>query len=70
MITLEAEVAGIAEELVRHGLSPRTRVHVSVEVIDDNAMPMAAMVQAGGAFDWLADEPDLYDESDVIDRHH
>ena len=27
---------------------------------------LAAMAEAGGAFDWLADEPDLYSAADVI----
>ena len=31
-----------------------------------DALPMAAMAQAGGAFDWLADEPDLYTDADPV----
>ena len=31
-----------------------------------DALPMAAIVQAGGAFDWLADEPNLYTDADLV----
>ena len=31
-----------------------------------DALPMAAIAQAGGAFDWLADEPDLYTDADLM----
>ena len=31
-----------------------------------DALPMAAIAQAGGAFDWLADEPDLYTDADLV----
>ena len=30
-----------------------------------DALPIAAIAQAGGALDWLADEPDLYTDADL-----
>ena len=33
---------------------------------DADALPMAAIAQAGGAFDWLAEEPDLYTDADPV----
>jgi hypothetical protein len=27
---------------------------------------MAAIAEAGGVFDWLADEPDLYSDADLV----
>ncbi len=27
---------------------------------------MTAIAEAGGAFDWLADEPDLYSDADLV----
>ncbi len=32
---------------------------------DADLPPMAAVADAGGAFDWLADEPDLYTGADL-----
>ncbi len=29
---------------------------------------MAAIAQAGGGFDWLADEADLYTDADLVER--
>ena len=43
-------------------------MHVVVEVVEGaDALPMAAIAQAGGAFDWLADEPDLYSDADLAE---
>jgi len=41
------------------------RVHVVVDLCDPTDLPMAALVQAGKAFDWLDDEPDLYSDTDL-----
>ena len=39
-----------------------------VEVVDEqpDALPTTAVAQASGAFDWLADEPDLYTDADLV----
>jgi hypothetical protein len=29
---------------------------------------MTAINAAGGAFDWLAEEPDLYSDADLVER--
>ena len=67
-ITLDAEAGQVSAELARHGIAADTRVHVLVEVVDEqpDALPMAVIAQAGGAFDWLADEPDLYTDADLV----
>lgn len=67
-ITLDAKAGQLSAELARHGIAADARVHVLVEVIDNEAddLPMAAIAQAGGAFDWLADEPDLYTDADLV----
>jgi hypothetical protein len=67
-ISLDTEAGQVSAELVRHGIAAGTRVHVVVEVASEQELPMAAIVQAGGAFDWLADEPDLYTDSDLLPR--
>jgi hypothetical protein len=43
-------------------------VHVVVEFLDDGTLPMAAIAGAGRAQDWLADEPDLYSDADLIEH--
>lgn len=67
-ITLDAEAGQLSAELARRGVAADARVHVLVEVVDSeaDALPMAAIAQAGGAFDWLADEPDLYTDADLV----
>lgn len=64
-IELNTEAGQVSAELIRRGLSTATRVHVLVEVAHDNELPSAALAEAGGAFDWLADEPDLYTDDDL-----
>ncbi len=66
-IVLDAEVGEIPAELARRGIAAHTRVHVTVELVDENP-PMALIAQAGKAFDWLAEEPDLYADSDLVGR--
>ncbi|MBV9118408.1 MAG: hypothetical protein JOY63_13720 [Acetobacteraceae bacterium] len=65
-ITLRAEAGQVSAELVRRGVPAATRVHVVVEVIEETEdRSMAELAQAGGAFDWLAEEPDLYTDADL-----
>ena len=66
-IVLDAEVGKIPAELARRGIAAHTRVHVIVEVADETP-PMARLAQAGKAFDWLAEEPDLYADADLVER--
>ena len=67
-LSLDAEAGQVSAELVRRGIAANARVHVLVEVVDEQpgALPMAAIAQAGGALDWLADEPDLYTDADLV----
>jgi hypothetical protein len=37
-------------------------------LLEDDNLPMAALAEAGRAHDWLADEPDLYSDADLVDR--
>ncbi|MBI3946680.1 MAG: hypothetical protein HY321_12225 [Armatimonadetes bacterium] len=54
-------VAQIARLLMEEGL----RCRVSGKATGDDVLgtEIAAVATAGGAFDWLADEPDLYDDT-------
>lgn len=66
-IILDAEAGQVSAELARRGVAANARVHVLVEVMDAEP-PMAAMAQAGKGFDWLADEPELYSDADLVER--
>jgi len=65
-ITLDAEAERVSEELMRRGIAAGSRVHVVAEVIEASELPMAALAEAGAALAFLADEPDLYNDSDLI----
>lgn len=67
-IALDAEAGQVSTELARRRIAPGTRAHVVVIVEDEEHLPVAAMAQAGGAFDWLSEEPDLYTDADVAPR--
>ena len=64
----DIEAGKLAEELRRRGIPPDQRLHVVVESIDADDLPITAINAAGGAFDWLAEEPDLYSDADLVER--
>jgi hypothetical protein len=64
-IALDTQAGEVSAELVRRGLTPETPVHVVVQVHEPD-LPMARIAQAGGAFDWLHDEPELYSDADIL----
>lgn len=59
----------LTDELARRGIPPQRRVRAVVESLDNDELPMAALNAAGGAFDWLANEPDVYSDDDLIERY-
>ncbi|HLY05085.1 MAG TPA: hypothetical protein VKR31_05005 [Rhizomicrobium sp.] len=61
------EAGRVSEELARCGLPPGQRLRVIVQSRDDEEPSMAALNAAGGAFAWLTDEPDLYDDRDLLE---
>jgi hypothetical protein len=66
-IALDAAAGDVSAELLRHGIAADAKVHVVAEVIETppDPLPMAALLQEGQAFDWLAEEPDLYTDADA-----
>jgi hypothetical protein len=61
----DAEAGRVSAELVRRGIAADARVHALVEVRDASELSTAAIAEASGAFDWLADEPELYSDADL-----
>jgi hypothetical protein len=64
----DIEVGKLPEEIQRRGIAPRQRVRVVLETLE-NDLPMAQIAEEGRAFDFLADEPDLYSEADIRARN-
>jgi hypothetical protein len=65
----DIEAGKLSDELRLRGISPDQRVRVVIEAVDDDELPTTALNAAGGAFDWLADEPDLYSDADLVERY-
>jgi hypothetical protein len=64
----DIEAGKVTDELRRRGIPPRQRLRVVVESIEAEEPSLTAMNAAGGAFDWLAEEPDLYSDADLVER--
>jgi hypothetical protein len=54
-------VSQIARQLLEDGF--QQRLGHGVEVNDTVGQDIAVLAAAGGAFDWLAEEPDVYDDT-------
>ncbi len=67
-IVLDTDAGELSAELARRGIAAGARVHVVVDVLEAAGLPMAAIAQAGHGHDWLADEPDLYADADLVER--
>lgn len=59
------EAGKLPGETARRGIPARQRVRVVVETLSDD-LPLAGMAEQGGGFRFLADEPDLYSEADIL----
>lgn len=64
----DIEAGKVTDELQRRGIPLSQRLRVVVESIEAEEPSLAAMNEAGGACRWLADEPDLYSDADLIER--
>lgn len=60
-----------ASEFTRLGLAPRQVLRVELETIDEDEseIGITEMNAEGGAFAYLAEEPDLYSDDDLIERN-
>ena len=64
----DIEAGKVTDELKRRGISPKQRLRVVVESVETESPSITAMNAAGGGFDWLAEEPDLYSDADLVER--
>jgi hypothetical protein len=67
-ILTDIEAGKLTDELRRRGIPPGQRLRVVVESIETDEPSITAMNAAGRGFDWLADEPDLYSDADLVER--
>ena len=64
----DVEAGKVTDELRRRGVPAGQRLRVVVESIETEEPSLTAMNAAGGAFDWLAEEPELYSDADLVER--
>jgi hypothetical protein len=65
----DIEAGKLSDELKRRGVAPTQRVRAVVDTVEQDAIPITAINRAGGSFEWLADEPDLYSDADLVERY-
>jgi hypothetical protein len=65
----DIEAGRLTDELARRGIPARQRLRVTVESLESDELPMTAINAGGGAFDWLAGEPDIYSDGDLIEHY-
>jgi hypothetical protein len=66
----DIEAVEVSDELRRRGIPPRQRLRVVVESIEAEEPSITVINASGGAFDWLAEESDLYSDADLVERLH
>jgi len=64
----DIEAGKITDELRRRGIPPSQRLRVIIESVEMEEVSVTAINATGGAFDWLAEEPELYSDADLIER--
>jgi hypothetical protein len=64
----DIEAGKLLHEIERRGIPPRQRLRVVVETLNGN-IPLAHLAEQGRAFDFLADEPEIYSEADIKPRN-
>ncbi|MCW2243844.1 hypothetical protein [Azospirillum canadense] len=58
------------DDLKRLGLNPWRVVRVALETVgDEEDISITEMNARGGGFNYLADEPNLYSDSDLVERY-
>ena len=68
-VLTDIEAGKLADELKRRGIKPGQRLRVTVETIESDDLPITAINASGHAFDWLAEEPELYSDADLVERY-
>lgn len=58
------EAGKVSREIERKGIPARQRVRVTLETLDEE-LPLVQMAEAGRAFDFLKEEPELYSDADI-----
>jgi hypothetical protein len=64
----DIEAGKVTDELRKRGIPSAQRLRVVAESIETDEPSLTAINAAGGAFDWLVNQPDLYTDADLIER--
>ncbi len=62
------EADKLSDEIGRRGVAPHQRLRVVVDTLDDE-IPITEMNALGGGFDHLSEEPDIYRDTDLLERN-
>jgi hypothetical protein len=63
------EAGKLSDELQRRGIPSTQRLDVVVESVAEDLVPITRINEAGRAFEWLKEEPDLYSDADLVERY-
>ena len=66
-LTLDVEAGQLSAELKKRGITADT-AFMRWSMTENAEPPMTSIAQAGKSLDWLADEPDLYSDFDLLER--
>lgn len=66
---IEADQILVADQIRRLGLAPSRMLRIVLETVDEDEPSLVEMNALGGAFDHLADEPDIYSEADLVETN-
>jgi len=67
-MVFEAKAGQVSAELDRRGIPSNARLHVLITVVPTNKLEEMAVAEVGKGFDWLAEEPELYSDADLLER--
>jgi hypothetical protein len=62
------EAEKLSDEIGRRGVAPHQRLRVVVDTLDDE-IPITEMNVRGGGFTHLGEEPEIYDDADLVERN-
>lgn len=66
-IVINTLAGQLSAELISRGVATDARTRVVIELLDDRKIAINAKSVARRDQDWLVDEPDLYDDSDLVE---
>jgi len=69
-IVFEAEAGQILAELAQRSFPSKNRVYLLIRVVPANKLQGMAVAEVGKGFDWLAEEPELCSDADLLEQRN